>query len=182
MPLWRSRPNTRTLPAILLTPPPSKAADMAHLRPPQSQALGVCKGFVPDIQVCGTHQRKDLVNTTIISNAEEEEAEGTMVSRISLSHRHGHIHIHTHSHTQCFRGEEPNLAICFLCCMVHDLLDLVWKEEMLQYFTDWRWPVVVEALCLYMTTDSADLTSNILMAVSQYWGFLTRMVYLKHDI
>ena len=46
---------------------------MAHLCVPQNQALGVCRGFVPDIQICGTHGRKDLVNATIISNAEEEE-------------------------------------------------------------------------------------------------------------
>ena len=45
---------------------------MAHLCVPQNQALGVCRGFVPDIQICGTHGRKDLVNATIISNAEEE--------------------------------------------------------------------------------------------------------------
>ena len=73
MPLWRSGPNTRTLPTVLLTPPASKAADMAHLCVPQNQALGVCRGFVPDIQVCGTHGREDLVNATITSNAEEEE-------------------------------------------------------------------------------------------------------------
>ena len=46
---------------------------MAHLCVPQNQALGVCRGFVPDIQVCGTHGREDLVNATITSNAEEEE-------------------------------------------------------------------------------------------------------------
>ena len=73
MPLWRGGPNTRTLPTVLLTPSASKAADMAHLCVPQNQALGVCRGFVPDIQICGTHGRKDLVNATIISNAEEEE-------------------------------------------------------------------------------------------------------------
>ena len=63
----------RTLPAILLTPPPSKAADMAHLCVPQNQALGVCRGFVPDIQVSGTDGREDLVHATITQNAEEEE-------------------------------------------------------------------------------------------------------------
>ena len=42
-------------PAILLTLPPSKAAGMAHLCVSQCQALGVCRIFVPDIQVCGTH-------------------------------------------------------------------------------------------------------------------------------
>ena len=73
MPLWRGGPNTRTLPTVLLTPSASNAADMAHLCVPQNQALGVCRGFVPDIQICGTHRRKDLVNATIISNAEEEE-------------------------------------------------------------------------------------------------------------
>ena len=73
MPLWRGGPNTRTLPTVLLTPSASKAADMAHLCVPQNQALGVCRGFVPDIQICGTHGRTDLVNATIISNAEEEE-------------------------------------------------------------------------------------------------------------
>ena len=72
MPLWRGGPNTRTLPTVLLTPSASKAADTAHLYVPQNQALGVCRGFVPNIQICGTHGRKDLVNTTIILNAEEE--------------------------------------------------------------------------------------------------------------
>ena len=72
-PLWRGGPNTRTLPTVLLTPSESKAADMAHLCVPQNQALGVCRGFVPDIQVSGTHGREDLVNATITSNAEEEE-------------------------------------------------------------------------------------------------------------
>ena len=71
MPLWRGGPNTRTLPTVLLTPSASKAADMAHLCVPQSQALGICRGFVPDIQVCGTHRREDLVNATITLNAEE---------------------------------------------------------------------------------------------------------------
>ena len=75
MPLWRGGPNTRTLPTVLITPSANKAADMAHLCVPQNQALGVCRGFVPDIQICGTHGRKDLVNTTIISNAEEEGEE-----------------------------------------------------------------------------------------------------------
>ena len=46
---------------------------MAHLCVPQNQALGVCRGFVPDIQVCGTHGREDLVNATIASNAKEAE-------------------------------------------------------------------------------------------------------------
>ena len=73
MTLWRGGPNTRTLPTVLLTPSASKAADMAHLCVPQNQALGVCREFVPDIQICGTHGRKDLVNATTISNAEEEE-------------------------------------------------------------------------------------------------------------
>ena len=49
---------------------------MVHLCVPKNEALGVCRGFVPDIQVCGTHGRQDLVNVTITSNAEEEE-EGT---------------------------------------------------------------------------------------------------------
>ena len=65
MPQWRGRPNTRILPTVLLTPSASKAADMAHLCVPQNQALGVCRGFVPDIQICGTHRREDLVNPTI---------------------------------------------------------------------------------------------------------------------
>ena len=54
---------------------------MAHLCVSHNQALrgggggggGVCRGFVPDIQVCGTHGREDLTNATITSNAEEEE-------------------------------------------------------------------------------------------------------------
>ena len=61
------------IPTVLLTLPPSKAADMVHLCVPKNQALGVCRGFVPDIQVCGTHGREDLVDATITSNAEEEE-------------------------------------------------------------------------------------------------------------
>ena len=73
MPLWRGGQNTRTLPTVLLTPSASKAADMAHLCVPQNQALGVCRGFAPDNQICGTHGRENLVNATIISNAEEEE-------------------------------------------------------------------------------------------------------------
>ena len=44
-----------------------------YLCVPQYQALGVCRGLVPDIQVCGTHGREDLVNATIISSADEEE-------------------------------------------------------------------------------------------------------------
>ena len=52
---------------------PSKAADVAHLCALQNQALRVCRGFVPDVQVCSTHGREDLVNATITSNAEEEE-------------------------------------------------------------------------------------------------------------
>ena len=59
-------------PAIMLILQPSKAADMAHLCVPQNQALEVCRGFVPDIRVCGTHRREDLVNATITSNAEED--------------------------------------------------------------------------------------------------------------
>ena len=46
---------------------------MTHLCVPQNQALGVCRGFVPDIQACGTHGREDLVNATITSKAKEEE-------------------------------------------------------------------------------------------------------------
>ena len=72
MPLWRGRPNTRTWPAVLLTLPPSKAAGMTHLCVPQNQTLQDYRGFVPDIQVCGTHGR-DLVNATITLNTEEEE-------------------------------------------------------------------------------------------------------------
>ena len=75
LPLWRGGPNTRTSPIILLTLPASKAADMAHLCVPQNQALGVCRGFVPDIQVCGTDGREVLVNATITPDAEEEEEE-----------------------------------------------------------------------------------------------------------
>ena len=45
--------------------PPSKVADMAHLRVPQNQSLGVCRGFAPDIQVCGTDGGEDLVHVAI---------------------------------------------------------------------------------------------------------------------
>ena len=66
-----------------VTPPASKAADMAHLCVHQNQALGVYRGFVPDIrvQVCSTHGREDLVSATITSNAEEEEKEVTSINR-----------------------------------------------------------------------------------------------------
>ena len=50
---------------------------MTHLCVPPNQALGVYRWFVPDIQVCGTHGREDLVNATITSKAEEEEKEAT---------------------------------------------------------------------------------------------------------
>ena len=73
MSLWRSRPNTGTLPAILLTLPPSKAAGMVRLCVPQNQALGVCSRHLPYIQVCGPYGREDLVNATVISNAEDKE-------------------------------------------------------------------------------------------------------------
>ena len=46
---------------------------MAHLCVPQNQALRVCRGSVPGVQVCGTLGREDLVNATITSNAEKEE-------------------------------------------------------------------------------------------------------------
>ena len=84
--LWRGRPNTRTLPTVLLTPPASKAADVAHSCVPQKQALGVCRGFVPDIQVCCTHGKEDLATATITSNAEEESSlSQTSVGTLSLS-------------------------------------------------------------------------------------------------
>ena len=73
-------PNTRTLPAVLFTLPPSKSADMAHLSVPQNQALGVYRRFASDIQVCGTHGREDLVNATIISNVEEENVTSLVTS------------------------------------------------------------------------------------------------------
>ena len=50
---------------------PCWEADQTHLCVPQNQALGVCRGFAPDIQVCRTH-RRDLVNATITLNTEEE--------------------------------------------------------------------------------------------------------------
>ena len=49
------------------------AVDVAHLCVPQNQALGVCRGFVSDIQVCGTHGREDLVKATITSKAQDLE-------------------------------------------------------------------------------------------------------------
>ena len=60
---------------------------MAHLCVPKNQALGVCRGFVPDIQVCGTDGKEDLVNATITLTAEEEELikQGERVAVRSLS-------------------------------------------------------------------------------------------------
>ena len=55
---------------------------MAHLCVPQNQALGVCRGFVPDIQICGTHRRKNLVDATIIPNAKEKEEEGSFGDKL----------------------------------------------------------------------------------------------------
>ena len=84
--LWRGGPNIRTLPAVLLILPPSKAADMAHWCVPQNQVLGVCRRFIPDIQVCGTHGREGLVNATITSKAEEEEEEEDPASTALQEH------------------------------------------------------------------------------------------------
>ena len=102
MPLWRGGPNTRTLPTVLLTPSASTAADMAHLCVPQNQALGVCRGFAPDIQICGTRGRKNLVNATIISNAEEEElsqyqSQHTRLYSYSISHNTPGFTLNYHS-------------------------------------------------------------------------------------
>ena len=112
MPLWRGGPNTRTLPTVLLTPSPSKAADMAHLCVPQNQALGVCRGFVPDIQVCGTHGREDLVNATIKSNAEEEEE---LPSQCGRPGQLLTTLITATTLTQPYRS--PNLSRSFVACL-----------------------------------------------------------------
>ena len=58
---------------------------MAHLCVPQNQALGVCRGFAPDVQIRSTHGREDLVNATLTSNAEEEEVAHNLVIRILWS-------------------------------------------------------------------------------------------------
>ena len=47
---------------------------------PTLLSLGICRGFVPDIQVRGTHGREDLVNAAITSNAKEEEEETISLS------------------------------------------------------------------------------------------------------
>ena len=39
----------------------------------KTKLWGSAEDFAPDIQICGTRGRKNLVNATIISNAEEEE-------------------------------------------------------------------------------------------------------------
>ena len=39
----------------------------------KTKLWGSAEDFFPDIQVCGTHRREDLVNATITSNAGEEE-------------------------------------------------------------------------------------------------------------
>ena len=82
IPLWRGGPNTRTLPTVLLIPQASKAADMAHLCVSQNQALGVCIGFVPDIQVYGTYGRGSSQRNHH-ANAEEEE-EDTATIRVAM--------------------------------------------------------------------------------------------------
>ena len=82
LPLSRRTSYHKANQAVIILRVASKAADMAHLCAPQNQALGVCRGFVPDIQICGTHGRKDPVNATIISNEEEEEEE----LRLELKH------------------------------------------------------------------------------------------------
>ena len=63
----------RALPTILLTLPPSRAADRPTRVSLKTKLWGVCRGFVPDIQVCGINGREDLVNATTTSNAEEEQ-------------------------------------------------------------------------------------------------------------
>ena len=80
MPLWRGGPNTRTLPTVRLTPSASKAADMAHLRVPQNQALGVCREFVPDIQVCGTGGRDCLLVGCLTSQQQASVSQGRICS------------------------------------------------------------------------------------------------------
>ena len=66
---------------------------MAHLCVPQNQALGVCRGFVPDIQVCGTHGRENLVNATITSNAEEELPSPLKQQHWNMFERRGESHM-----------------------------------------------------------------------------------------
>ena len=39
---------------------------------PSKPSLGVCRGFVPDIQVCSTHKREDLVNAASTSNQKKK--------------------------------------------------------------------------------------------------------------
>ena len=101
MPLWRGGPNTRTLPTVLLTPSASKAADILYV--PQNQALEVCRGFVPNIQVCGTHGREDLVNATIISNEEEEE--------VLVKLRTGRNRLNSHTHGKLKLAYSP-VCLC----------------------------------------------------------------------
>ena len=103
----------------------SKAADMAHLCVPQNQALGVCRGFVPDIQVCGTHGREDLVNATITSNEEE----------VLVKLRTGHNRLNSHTHGKlklayspvCLCGQEDQTTEHVLQrCPLHKVTRDVW--------------------------------------------------------
>ena len=48
---------------------------------PSNQAVRVCRRFVPDIQLCGTHGREDLVNATITGNSEVEEEDPSGATR-----------------------------------------------------------------------------------------------------
>ena len=47
----------------------------------KTKLWGSAEEFVPDIQVCGTHGREDLVNATIASKADKEEEEEKKNSR-----------------------------------------------------------------------------------------------------
>ena len=98
---------------------------MTHLCVPQNQTLGVCRGFVPDIQVCSTHRREDLVNATITSNAEEEEMKGdiwisqkpNMTERKALVYPTHHAHSWYHPSNRrslYFHSQHNPTAVKFL--------------------------------------------------------------------
>ena len=66
---WTKHQNIACNPAHSTTKQGSRYSPLVC---PSKQSSGVCRGFVPDIQVCSTQWREDLVNATITSNTEED--------------------------------------------------------------------------------------------------------------
>ena len=64
MPLWSGGPTTRTLPTVSSLHQQGKQQKWSTCVSLKTKLWGICRGFVPDIQLCCTHGREDLVNAT----------------------------------------------------------------------------------------------------------------------